>query len=171
MLENLKGLNKSEWICESVRRLEAAVQPRATLPPRPKPQAWEERRRWAAVQIFHKIHNFQTRNFFHKPIFFHHNVKLDILGTLQGPESPAKWWPAPHLWPPRAHFYSIHQHQTQSHLCWRFAKGSPLALVDLAPHGPKHSGAVTGKGLVPNQCISRLVPHTNGLKVGSKPGL
>ena len=34
-LENLRGLNMSEWICESVRRLQAAWQPRATLPPRP----------------------------------------------------------------------------------------------------------------------------------------
>ena len=40
--------------------------------------------------------------------------------------------------------------------CWRFAQGSPPALVDLAPHGRKHSGAVTGKGLVSNLCISEV---------------
>ena len=63
-LENLGGLNMSEWICEWVRGLQAASSPGRLSHPTTQPQAWEERRGWAAVQIFHKIHNFQTRNSF-----------------------------------------------------------------------------------------------------------
>ena len=68
-LENLRGLNMSEWICEWVRGLQAASSPGQYSPTQtPNLRPGKKEGVGAAVQIFHKIHNFQTRNFFHKPI-------------------------------------------------------------------------------------------------------
>ena len=71
--------------------------------PPAQPQAWEERRRSAAVQIFHEIHNFPNSST-KRYLSYTQCEPLDILGTgtLQGPPSSANMMTCAHRCPWRS---------------------------------------------------------------------